>query len=736
MENSKTLKRNKLFIVKLIFAISILFPTIVQPHGPIQTIREQFYLAFNRLPKEPTFNDYFGERISDPYQWIEKSSTMENWFEQNNLLTKFIEKNIQITENLFGRRKEQIIKEIEKLQKFDRFSIPVKRNRRYFYLIKKIKDKQPALYISNARSLNRYSTNGEMEFNSKVILFDPNLLDKSGNTTISNFFPNHDGSAIAIQLTTKGQDFSNIKILNINNLYTCAEELHWCPTNNFSLVWGTDNQGFYYNSNIRPETNEKGSRNIILYHKPRTQQPEDIVVFENDSVFNKPSLSNQGLIITSGTKLSEFDLYIDQTNVIGNLRTQQTLSPFASGNHKNIFIGSIGSNLYVQSNRVDSGEIILINSINKQQTILIPEKENFVIDKAIVVNKQIIVSYMHNVHNELHVFDLNGNPLYEIKLPVIGSVLAFSAENESDNELFIEFASFVYPRTTLRFDFETKQINAIWPTNKNINFDNFEMEQVFYTSKDGTRVPMFIMHKKEIKLNGNNPTLMYGYGGLGVNLKPSTLPSPIFYWLQQGGIYVIPSIRGGGEFGKRWHKAGKLFNKQNVFDDFIYAAKTLIQLGYTSPNKLAIQGTCNGGLLVLMAMIQAPELFGAVVAQVPLADMLRYDLLGNTKRYIPEFGSAKNSLNEFKNLKIMSPMHNIQSIIKHSPLLISIYQNDDHITPAQPLKMFATLREINRGKTYIHFGRNMGHYGKGNRKSQNEESATILSFLFKTLEVN
>jgi prolyl oligopeptidase len=324
-----------------------------------------------------------------------------------------------------------------------------------------------------------------------------------------------------------------------------------------------------------------------------------------------------------------------------------------------------------------------------------------------MVNNQFVVAYMHDAHHQLKLYDLNGAFVDEIELSTIGSIAGLSGKR-NENEMFSGFTSFLYPTTIFRYDFKTLEEFC----SPEIDFDpsKYETEQVFYSSKDGTRVPMFITHKKGLKLNGNNPTLLYGYGGFDISLTPSFSVSRLI-WLENGGVYTMANLRGGNEYGEAWHQAGMLDKKQNVFDDFIAAAEWLIENRYTSPSKLAIQGGSNGGLLVAACMVQRPDLFGAVICQVPVTDMLRYHKFTVGHYWVSEYGNAEKNPEDFKILYAYSPLHNVnfKILYAYSPLhnvknvsypatLITTADYDDRVAPAHAKKFAAALQAADTGK--------------------------------------
>jgi Serine proteases of the peptidase family S9A len=361
------------------------------------------------------------------------------------------------------------------------------------------------------------------------------------------------------------------------------------------------------------------------------------------------------------------------------------------------FIDNIGSVFYFHTDlNAPRGRIIAIDVDDPARKMEIIPQHDDVISFVNMVNNQFVVAYMHDAHHQLKLYDLNGTFVNEIELPTIGSITGLSGKRNED-EMFLGFTSFLYPMTIFRYDFKTLEEFR----SPEIGFDpsRYETKQVFYSSKDGTRVPMFITHKKGLKLDGNNPTLLYGYGGFDISLTPSFSVSRLI-WLENGGVSVVANLRGGNEYGEAWHQAGMLDKKQNVFDDFIAAAEWLIENRYTSPSKLAIQGGSNGGLLVAACMVQRPDLFGAVICQVPVTDMLRYHKFTVGRYWVSEYGNAEKNPEDFKILYAYSPLHNVKNV-SYPATLIKTADYDDRVAPAHAKKFTAALQAANTGENPI-----------------------------------
>jgi prolyl oligopeptidase len=345
------------------------------------------------------------------------------------------------------------------------------------------------------------------------------------------------------------------------------------------------------------------------------------------------------------------------------------------------------------------------------------------------------VLYLHDVHHQVKIYNPIGTFVRDVALPTLGRVRGLSGK-QRDIEMFFSFTSFLFPTTNYRYDFLIDELTVLHKPDIDFDTSRYETKQVFYRSKDGTRIPMFITHKKALTLDGSNPTLLYGYGGFNISLKPFFSVS-VLTWLEQGGVYVVANLRGGAEYGEEWHKAGMLDKKQNVFDDFIAAAEFLCENKYTNPRRLAIRGGSNGGLLVAACMLQRPDLFGSVICQVPVADMLRYHKFTVGHHWMPEYGSAEASPEQFRYLYAYSPLHNIEAGVEYPPILITSADTDDRVVPAHAKKFAAALQEkcAGRNPILLRVETKAGH-GRGKPMTKIiEEYADVYAFLFKTLNM-
>jgi prolyl oligopeptidase len=352
---------------------------------------------------------------------------------------------------------------------------------------------------------------------------------------------------------------------------------------------------------------------------------------------------------------------------------------------------------------------------------------------ASIVNHQLVIQFLHNAHEKLSLYSLDGEFLNEIELPTMGSIAGITGEPD-DTEMFFAFTSFVYPTIIYRYDFEKKELEVFRQSEIDFDSSAYETKQVFYPSKDGTQVSMFLTHRRDLELDGDNPTLLYGYGGFNISMTPSFSVSRLV-WLERGGVYAQANLRGGSEYGEEWHRAGMLERKQNVFDDFIAAGEWLIDAKYTRPERLGIMGGSNGGLLVTACLLQRPELFGAVVAAVPVTDMLRYHRWTVGRYWVPEYGNAEENAEHFRFLYAYSPLHNVEPGRTHPPTLVTTADTDDRVIPAHGKKFVATLQEADSGvhPILLRVETKAGHGGGKPTSKLIEESADVYTFLLRNL---
>lgn len=673
--------------------------------------------------REDVVDNYHGTEVLDAYRWLEDDNSEETaaWVtEQNKLSFGFLE---TIPE------RKTIVKRITQLWDYEKFGTPHKKAGRYFYSRNDGLQNHSVLYWTHS-----------LDAEPKVLL-DPNKLSEDGTVAVSGHSISEDGKHIAYGVQAAGSDWAEWHIRNIDTGKDLDDKLSYIKFSGAS--WDHESTGFYYGRFPKPKAGasltEANFNQKVYYHKIGTPQTEDEVVFETK---DQPKWS-------SGAGVSEDGRYliVDITKGTGDVNQLHYRDLKAKGKKAGEFtelIGSFDAMYRFLGNqgpvfwfRTDKdaprGRVIAIDTRKpdeKNWQEIVPQSEA-TLRSARLVGGKLVTTYLRDAYSEIIIRDLKGKAVQTLELPGIGSAGGFGGRTDA-TETFYSFSNFTTPHSIYRYDFKSGK-STLYKQPK-VDFDptQFEIKQVFYKSKDGTKVPMFITHKKGIELDGNNPTLLYGYGGFNISLTPGFSVSRLV-WLEMGGVLAIPNLRGGGEYGEEWHKAGTKLVKQNVFDDFIAAAEWLIAHKYTSTPKLAISGRSNGGLLVGACMTQRPELFGAALPGVGVLDMLRFHKFTIGWAWIDDYGSSDDA-EEFKALFAYSPYHNLKAV-DYPATLITTADHDDRVVPAHSFKFAAKLQRLHTGDkpVMIRIETKAGH-GAGKPTSKRiEDVADNYAFLFKTL---
>lgn len=703
----------------LLFAFSLVLVLFISFQSIAQGIRVQY-------PKTAKVNHtdtYFGSSISDPYRWLENDNSSETakWVEEQNKVTfDYLEK-IPFRQKVKDR--------LEKVFNYPKYSSPFRRGDNYFFFKNDGLQNQSVAYIQKG-------LDGKAE-----VLLDPNTFSTDGTSRLGAFSVSKDGKYLAYGISQGGSDWQTYYVMEIASKKLLPERIEWVKVS--GLSWQSD--GFYYSRYDAPEKGKelssKNENHKVYFHKVGTEQSQDELIYQDkdnpqrfhfagtteDERFLILSISDRGKG-KRGNALFVRDL----------VKGEKAFTPIIAevGDDSFGIIDNIGEKFLIETNKnAPNSKVILVDSKNpdeKNWKDVLPEREQ-PLDSVSSAGGKLFATYLKDVSSKVLVYDLKGNKENEVELPSIGTVGGFGGDRE-DKFVFYTFTSFTFAPTIYRYDIESKKTTLFRAPEIDFKPDDYETKQVFYPSKDGTKVPMFIVHKKGIKLDGNNPVLLYGYGGFSVNLLPGFNPLliPIF---EQGGIYAVANLRGGNEYGEKWHDAGRKLNKQNVFDDFIYAAEYLIKEKYTSSEKLAIQGGSNGGLLVGAVMNQRPELFKVAIPQVGVMDMLRFQKFTIGWNWIPEYGSSEQDEANFKNLYAYSPLHNIKDT-KYPATLVTTADHDDRVVPAHSFKYAATLQEKQQGSSPVLIRINVksGH-GASSTSKRIEETADIYSFIFYNLGI-
>jgi prolyl oligopeptidase len=680
-------------------------------------------LTYPSSHKSNQIDNYHGTVVTDPYRWLENPDSPETraWIESQN----------QVTFGYLGEipARETIKQRLTKLWDYEKYSIPFKEGEQYFYFKNNGLQNQSVLYT--LKSLDAEPR----------ILLDPNKFSEDGTVALSGLSISEDGKLLAYGISTSGSDWQEWKVRDIETGEDLQDHLKWIKFSGAS--WTHDRQGFFYSRYDEP--NEKTRLEDVnyyqklYYHQLGKPQSEDVLIYhrpdQKEWGFSGGVTEDGRYLIISvwlGTDSKNLVFYKDLTNP--NAEVVELINEFEADYS---FIDNDGSVFYFRTDlNAPRGRLIAIDT-NKAapenwQEIIPQSAET--LEGVSILNNQLVADYLKDAHTQIKIFDLKGEFIREVELPGLGSAGGFGGKRY-DTETFYNFTSFTIPGTIYRYDMVTGKSEVFRAPQVDFNPDDYETKQVFYHSKDGTRVPMFITHKKGIKLDGNNPTYLYAYGGFNASMTPGFSVS-LLVWMEMGGVYAMPNLRGGGEYGEEWHQGGMKEKKQNVFDDFIAAAEWLIANKYTKTDKLAIAGGSNGGLLVGACMTQRPDLFGAALPAVGVMDMLRFHKFTIGWAWTAEYGSPDNP-EEFPALYAYSPLHNLKPDTAYPATLITTADHDDRVVPAHSFKFAAALQANHTGDApvLIRIETKAGHgAGKPTAKII-EEAADKWAFLVRTLDV-
>jgi len=665
-------------------------------------------------------DEYFGLRVPDPYRWLEDDNAedVKEWVgKQNEVAFSYLEK-IPYREKIKNRYAE--------LYNYPKYSIPFKEGNKYFYFKNDGLQNQSVLYVQE-------DLNADPD-----VFLDPNKFSTDGTISLTTYAASKDGKYFAYGTASGGSDWNEFFIMEIASKKKLGDHLKWIKFSGIS--WKGD--GFYYSRFPEPKEGEelqsKNENGKIYYHKLDTPQSEDILIYEEPEntaryFWAQTTEDERFLLIyimqgTSNNSLKVKDLYNPDSELI-------TLVDNFENNYG--VIDNLEDKLLIQTDKNASNyRLVLVDPKNPSEENwknILPEKEN-VLESVSVIGEKIAATYLQDASSHAFLYESDGTLIKEIKLPALGSVSGFSGKR-NDNIAFYSFTSFTYPSVIYKFNVSAGESTVFRKPEIKFDFNNYETKQIFYKSKDGTKVPMFIVHKKGIELNGKNPALLYGYGGFNSSETPYFSTSRLIL-LENGGVYAVANIRGGGEYGEKWHEAGTKMQKQNVFDDFIAAAEYLIKEGYTSPEYLACQGGSNGGLLVGAVINQRPDLFKVAFPAVGVMDMLRFHKFTIGYAWVSDYGSSEESIEMFNYLYSYSPYHNITEQ-EYPATLVTTADHDDRVVPAHSFKYIACLQEKQKGENpvLIRIETRAGH-GAGKPTSKIiEEQADIWSFFFYNIGV-
>lgn len=700
---------------------ALLPPTWCAAQGVSTSPMNAAKLTYPAARRGEQIDDYHGKMIADPYRWLEDPDSEETraWVAAQNEVTFAWLAQIPARDKIKARLTE--------LWNYERFGLPSKRGGHYFYTRNDGLQNQSVLYVAD-------SLTGPPR-----LLLDPNTLSADGTVSLAGTSVSEDGNYLAYGLASAGSDWVEWKVRDIATGADREDHLKWVKFSGVS--WTKDNRGFFYSRYDAPPPGEKytGANfyQKLFYHRLGEPQEQDTLIYERKDqkewgFGGRVSEDGQYLIIHVW-RGSEQKNQIFYRKLTGPDAPVVELITGFDGDYD--YLGNDGERFWFVTDldaplkRVIG--IDLARPEREQWQTLIPEGEQ-VITGADVVGGRFILEYLQDACSAVSVFEPSGKLVRQVELPGLGTASGFGGRQDN-SETFYAFTNYTTPGSIYRYDVKTGE-TSLWKEPK-VAFDRtqFESKQVFYQSKDGTRVPLIIVHKKGLKLDGNNPTILYGYGGFNVSLTPGFSLSNIV-WLEMGGVFAVPNLRGGGEYGRAWHEGGMRRNKQNVFDDFIAAAEYLIAQKYTRPAKLAIRGGSNGGLLVGAAMTQRPELFGAAIPAVGVMDMLRYHKFTIGWAWAPEFGAADDE-KLFPTLLAYSPLHNLKPGTKYPATMVTTADHDDRVVPAHSFKFAAALQHAHAGDTpaLIRIETKSGH-GAGTPTSKLIEAAADgYAFLVRAL---
>ena len=676
-------------------------------------------LKYPKAEKDGTVDDYFGVKVADPYRWLENDTSAQTtaWVEAENKVTNAYLKKIPM--------RGKILKRMTELSNYEKIGAPRKRHGKWYFYKNDGLQNQYVLYQMD-------ELGGEAH-----VFLDPNTLSDDGTVALKGTYFSHNGRWMAYSISRSGSDWEEFFVIDLKTGKLTNDHIEWAKFS--GAAWQGD--GFYYSAYDRP-TEGKEFSNVnaghkIYYHKMGTPQSEDVLFYENPT---QPMRFYDASVNEDETLMYLYESGAGAGNnlFVRDLRKKdaQFIQMTSDMDYQYSPIYDEGGKIYIYTNYGASKGRIMTADIDKPGIYdwdELVEEQNNVLGGVEVINRQLILTYAQDACDHAFVYGLDGKLRHEVQLPTVGSVSFIG--DEKGEECFYTFSSFTVPGTIYRYDMAKNESSLYAQPNVKFRQQDYESKQLFFKSKDGTRVPMFITYKKGMKLNGKNPVFLYGYGGFNIALSPGFSAVRIPF-LEQGGIYAQVNLRGGSEYGEIWHLQGTKMQKQNVFDDFISAAEYLIKEGYTSKEKLAIVGGSNGGLLVGACMTQRPDLFRVAIPQVGVMDMLRYHKFTIGWNWASDYGTSDDSEEMFEYLRGYSPLHNLKPGTKYPATLVTTADHDDRVVPAHSFKFAATLQECHAGSApvLIRIDTKAGHGGGKPLAKVLEEQADIYSFILYNMK--
>lgn len=675
-------------------------------------------IEYPQAHKGDVTEDFHGVQVADPYRWLEDPASADTlqWVEANNVITRnYLE---SIPEH------EKINERLTEIWNYPKYSAPSKKGD--WYVFSKNTGLQNQSVVYRQKTLD-----SEPE-----VVIDPNGLSEDGTVALSGTYFSNDGKFMVYATSSSGSDWQEFRIRNLETGDDMEEIIEWVKFS--GAAWKHDNSGFYYSRYPVSDDNKFEAQNTfnqLYFHKLGTRQRDDVLIYERPDQEHysfRPIMTDDGEYVLLSVGYPDFATsryYVRRVDSNGDF-----LRLLDDADAMYDFAGNEGSIFYFKTDLNAPNSKLIAIDVDKPErenwkTIIAEQKD--VMDRVFLLNDQFVINWKRDAHHVLTFYTKEGEFIKEIKMPTLGTI-GFSSTKQNADEFFYTFTSFLYPSSSYRYDVKRGVSELVRETEIDFDASQYETKQVFYPSKDGSKIPMFITHKKGLVLDGNNPTLLYGYGGFDISLMPSFSIIRTF-WMEQGGVFALANLRGGSEYGKTWHEAGMLEKKQNVFDDFHAAAEYLTGNKYTSSSKLAIQGGSNGGLLTAACMLQRPDLYGAVLCHVPVADMLRFHKFTIGYYWTGEFGNAEENAEHFKFLYAYSPLHNVKGGVSYPPILVTAADTDDRVVPSHAKKFVATLQEkaSKENPILLRIETKAGHGAGKPTSKQIEENADIFAFLFK-----
>ena len=672
-------------------------------------------IEYPQTPREDVVDNYFGTEVADPYRWLEddNSEATAAWVAAQNEVT------YDYLYSLPSR--EKIKSRLEQLWDYPTQSAPTKHGDWY--------------YISRNSGLQNQSViyrKRDLDATEEEVFLDPNTLSEDGTVALNTATFSKDGKLFAYSLASAGSDWVEIFVMDAESKTLLSDHIKWVKFSGAS--WSPEGKGFYYSAYDAPKEGDalysaQNTNQKVYYHRIGTSQSEDTLIYADPSAplhyfHGGESEDGKWIFITGSAGTSGNELLYKRK---GEKRFKTLFEGF---DYDYMILDCYEDTaLILTNNDAPNYRLVAVDLVTRKCKDLIPQTEQ-PLEGVGTVGDYLFAFYLIDAQNKVLQYDRKGNFIRTVQLPAIGSVGGFDGKREDDHAYY-SVANYTTPGNIYRYDLESGESTLFRASEVKFDASNYTTSQVFFTSKDGTRVPMFVSHKKGLKLDGNNPCYLYGYGGFQINLTPGFSTTAAMF-MEQGGVYCVVNLRGGSEYGEQWHKGGMLANKQNVFDDFIAAAEHLIAEGYTSSKKLAIAGGSNGGLLVGACMTQRPELYAVALPAVGVMDMLRFHLFTIGHGWVVEYGCSDNA-EQFEYLYKYSPLHNLREGVSYPATLVTTADHDDRVVPAHSFKFAATLQHCHAGKTpvLIRIDSNAGHGAGKPTAKRIEEAADTYAFIFE-----